>query len=164
MASKKPDGVCHTSSRHKVNRRAAAQKRKSSVSSPAWQPPLPSQSRCDSFLTLSPPLINRLNNVHFATSGLFLFFRCCCVSLNASARHASSTLPFDPRTLSESCPNLFAMKRVGFLLRIENVENFHHTLLGALTSCTHETPPWQTTNFLFSLSSCGSQDEGNCFF
>lgn len=55
-------------------------------------------------------LINRLGIVHFATSSgfffSFLFFPFC---LNASVRHASSTLSFDPWTPDESCLNSFTL-------------------------------------------------------
>lgn len=49
-------------------------------------------------------------------------------------------------------------------MRTENVENSHHTLLRAGTSCTHETLLLQTTNFLFAVSSCGCRTKATGSF
>lgn len=42
--------------------------------------------------------------------------------------------------------------------------NFHHTLSRTLTTCTHDSIMWQTTNFLFSTSSCVCRKNAPFYF
>lgn len=142
-----PDGARHTSSRH--IRSTVEQHRKAVC---FFQVQLGSPNLAEQmwlFLNAKPFLINGLNNVHFATSHQFVF---------SDWTRLPATLPqlyrLIPRLLTSPVPTCLLWSS-GVLLRKENVENLDHTLFRALTSCTHETLLWQTTNFLFAVSSCG---------